>query len=161
MADNYLERKMEEYRSGRLQAGSRHASARAAHGGLTLEYHDINLLVVAPVITETVDSLVAQGVKAGCRVALLSDDRKGGTALAQRAGTRFYPGLPLSKVTDDILGRWGSLDVILHTEDIPDIAEMSPRIIRLADHDAPAHVVARYYLFLAHPDNEFLTNLPT
>lgn len=79
MADNYLEKKMEEYRGGtRRVFKDRRKKSRAVFvkDGLSDEGRRL------------IASLVAEG---DCRVAFAAYDSKEGTRLAQSTGSRFYP----------------------------------------------------------------------
>ncbi|MDE5785756.1 MAG: hypothetical protein K2H98_04410 [Duncaniella sp.] len=109
MADNYLEKKMEEHRS-RMAAG---ASRRRRHVPVTgagpLVFPERRILVSGegyPWLNEMVTALRA----AGHRVAFMDP---AGNALAQATGARCYPWTSdrLADAESDILKHWGGLDI--------------------------------------------------
>ena len=111
MADNYLENRMEEYRSGRLASRSRSTQAMRAPrraDTLTLRYDPMTALILADALTPVVAETVAAFTAVGCRVAFTCADVKEGNALAQRSGARYYPAtFTPGAIADDIAARWG------------------------------------------------------
>ncbi len=111
MADNYLEKRMEEYRSGRLAVRSRTSSSMRAprrNDSLTLRYEPMTVAVIAdvmhPVVAETIGAFTA----VGCRVAFMAADVREGNAVAQRTGARYYPAaLGLEGMLADMTAHWG------------------------------------------------------
>lgn len=89
MADNYLERAMEDYRNGvtaeRLKKKAHSAGAKKRKAA-----EDKRVLIV---IGETAGGgeFVRQYCAAGARVAFICGDDRGGSRLAQESGSRFYP----------------------------------------------------------------------
>lgn len=122
MADNYLERKMEEYRSGKLSGKS-----TPRHRGNTLipaTGYDVKLIGSQRVLVvgDCNDGVGLEILKMyrslGCKVAFCDVDSKQGTAMAQKLGCRFYPvdvASPgkLDWVKGDLQKQWGGIDVIL------------------------------------------------
>lgn len=169
MADNYLENRMEEYRSGRLASRSRSTQAMRAPrraDTLTLRYDPMTALILADTLTPVVAETVAAFTAVGARVAFTCADVKEGNALAQRSGARFYPAtFTPDAIADDIVARWGGRPDVAVTFDGIAVHEAdstpapSTRIIDAACYataSAPARNVARHLLYLAHPDNSFL-----
>lgn len=169
MADNYLENRMEAYRSGRLASHSRtSASMRAPRklNQLTLTYPPMSAFIAAC----SVDPLVSQTVRAftavGCKVAFTTAEDAGeATLLAQSTGSRYYPGkLSLDDIIADISGRWGAPDVVLTFVALSDISNGLPASVRVIDaahlstryEQASPSVLARHLLYISHPDNAFL-----
>lgn len=119
MADNYLERKMEEYRSGNL--GRR--TARNV-GGSTLPKGKIavdfppRIVIVVGECDAVSHGVVSRFVSAGCKTAFCSNEPKDGAALSQAFGARFYP---VKKLDEDSLGEvlcdlkqhWGRPDTLI------------------------------------------------
>lgn len=169
MADNYLENRMEEYRSGRLATRSRTTmsmrSPRRADT-LTLRYTPMPVMIIAGSLTPVVAETVAAFTAVGCRVAFTCTDAKEGNALAQRTGARYYPAsFTPQGIADDIAGRWGAPEVTVTFDGIsvPGVdgtPAAAMRIIdatRYATASAPARNIARHILYLAHPDNAWLS----
>lgn len=141
MADNYLEKRMEEYRAGKLAPKSqRHAAGAAVRkpGDLTLSFPQMNALVLAD------DAGWAGAVcrafrKADFRVAFCLTDSRNGNRIAQTSGCRFYPhdpsdSLRLCVTLDDLVERWGGIDVVvdlrgLGQDDYDDAVRIAPLLL--------------------------------
>ena len=158
MADNYLERRMEEYRSGRLATHSKSTPGmRQPRKGceLVLTFPPMNVVVIGR--SDTIVTLLADVVSAftrvGSRVAFTSCDVKRSTALAQSSGARYYPpAFTPESMISDITERWGGSDVIVDLRGIEDPEEGQ------ADASGPDSAsVARHILYLSPPDNPWLS----
>lgn len=88
MADNYLERKMEELRSGRLSAPGR-SSAPSRKGLAQFPFPEKRVLVVGGANGVGL-SIVKEYLRAGCRVAVFDSDKEKGDELALKDGIRFH-----------------------------------------------------------------------
>lgn len=169
MADNYLENRMEEYRSGRLAARSRSTSAMRAPrraDALTLHYSPMPVVILADSLTSVVAETVCAFTAVGCRVAFTASDAKEGNAVAQRAGARYYPASfsPEAILSDfsTHCGRHPEVIVTFLPSPLSIALDADTRLI-----NAPRHLpqatsssdfshFARHLLYLAHPDNAFL-----
>ena len=106
MADNYLERKMDEYRSGKRAGAPRRLTPTGQKAGtVTLPIERLEVFVTSPDST-----LIAAFANTGCRVSFCSEDRREGMRIAERTGARFYPypadeALRLSETPDVIAER--------------------------------------------------------
>ncbi|MDE7125024.1 MAG: SDR family oxidoreductase [Muribaculaceae bacterium] len=121
MADNYLEKRMEEYRAGKLAARKsvlRVGPAGRPSGELTVRYPRLRVF-----ITGGASGLGAAMVRAfrkiDCKVAFIDIDHVRGNALAQAHGARFYSGDVcdvgrLDSVADDLFNAWGDIDVLIN-----------------------------------------------
>lgn len=169
MADNYLENRMEAYRSGRLATHNRtSASMRAPRkqNRLILTYPPMTVFIVAHSIDPMVAGTVAAFTGIGCKVAFTTADDAGeSTLLAQRTGARYYPGkLSIDDIIADISGHWGAPDVVLIFAALLDISDRLPESVRVIDavdtciryEGTDPAVLARHLLYLSHPDNAFL-----
>lgn len=159
MADNYLEKRMDDYRSGRLAPGRRRSSPggnRANPGNLCINYPDMSLLVVSGQMSELASEIVRMGIAAGIRVAVMSDNRQAASTLAQQAGARMYLSSSTVGVNTDLIRHWGGVDVILDENGVFPPSD-DYRLIPLRHMDAPLAPLARLYLFMSHPDNTFFT----
>ncbi|MCM1137345.1 MAG: SDR family oxidoreductase [Duncaniella sp.] len=122
MADNYLERKMEDYRSGKLAL-----KANSRHRGSTLipaTGYDVELIGAQRVLVVG-DCKAGVGLEMlkmyrsyGCKVAFCDTDSKQGAIVGQKHGCRFYPvdvAQPgnLDRVKSDLNKQWGGLDVTI------------------------------------------------
>ncbi len=150
MADNYLEKKMEEHLSRQSATPRRSHATKSTFSFFPCR----NILVVAQGEeweTEAVTMLRA----AGHRVALLNPT---GMALAQATGSRCYPFSRerLSDAVTDIRSRWGSLDIIVKAS--PDntisIVNLLDGITATVDAAQPSAV-----LLLTHPSARSIRDL--
>lgn len=120
MADNYLEKRMEDYRAGRLAPKSRvvvHAAAKRNPGDFVVEFPPMRILVIGGALP-LVTALVKKFRKIDSQVALCHVDTHTLTPLAQKEGCRYYPFDPTdetkrSRVVDDLSARWGGVDVVI------------------------------------------------
>lgn len=165
MADNYLEKRMEDYARGRSAAPSRRPGARP--GWLSVRCPALTALVVGADCPGGPE-VVATFVQAGCRVMFTASDAKNGAALAQKCGGRFYPCGPAGALAD-MERRSESADVTVVCGRLPGAGEVVagksvavvPEVPAAADGSAPAATVviagadmaqaARVCLMVAHP----------
>lgn len=117
MADNYLERRMEEYRSARHTLPKKTIAARRPNE-LRVEFPPLRA-----VVTGGAHGIGRACVKAlrevDCMVAFCDTDSKSGSITAQKLGARFYPVDVRNRETfktflGDVTGRWGDIDVVVN-----------------------------------------------
>lgn len=143
MADNYLERKMEEH--GRPAPRRCNADARLAMAYGCEALCHLRVFIVSEDY-DMVDATVRVFRAAGCRTAFtaVGDARRHGTALAQRCGARCYPCVrgdaqTYSRAVADLRYHWGGVDVIVADSgaDLPaDLADCQ----RIDPSEAPAYL---------------------
>lgn len=100
MADNYLEKKMEEHRSGgapRYRRQLTPSGGRVGEYTLKFDYRRIFIAVDSPSLAE---ALVAEFKKTGASVAFTLSDAAKGSLIAQKTGGRFYPSETLTAEGD-------------------------------------------------------------
>lgn len=153
MADNYLEKRMEEYRAGKLAPKITRTAAAPQRkpGEVTVAFPPMNALVLCgdAVLTQTVCGAFR---KADMRVAFCMADSLEGTRIAQTTGSRFYPYavddvVKLGSAMDDLAGRWGGVDVI---------ADL--RGVSAADFGEAASEMASLLLLHSHPAFSFVAS---
>lgn len=120
MADNYLEKRMDDYRSGRLSPS--HRNQKLTPGGkpsgmvgFQLEVSRVFVAMECPQLREAISRGFAD---AGCRVAFCGTDRAAGTKEAQRFGMMFCPVDRLDADTADrmialVSERWHGVDLVV------------------------------------------------
>ncbi len=93
MADNYLEKKMEEHRRGAAPAHPRTLGPLGVPRGSVCLPLDVRTVFIAPceADAEVAAELVRTFGEAGCAVGFALKDIKEGRALAQATSTRHYP----------------------------------------------------------------------
>ncbi len=108
MADNYLEKRMDDLRKGRLaiKHGIPGIRPRARRVAIVGRCNDVVL------------SKIKEFRREGCRVALLDDDAKSGKSLAYHHGIRFHRVDPedepaITSEIEALLATWRGLDVIV------------------------------------------------
>lgn len=113
MADNYLEKKLEDYRNGRLQSGV-NSTYRKPNSQITPRAY------VAGGCSEAGRSVIAKLRSYGWKVAFCDDNEKAGRDLAQTTGSQFHPIVELTesaieKSLQTVVDRWGGVDYIILT----------------------------------------------
>jgi hypothetical protein len=131
MADNFLERRMEELRQqkhGAYAPNSRQKAARsnATHRGVL---YDKRVFVTGG--AHGIGRAMVKAFRdAGCRVAFCDNDNRLGSETAQSLGARFYPldvtdtkalQNAMMQITDD----WGDIDIIINNVGISDFKPLT------------------------------------
>ncbi|MCM1451377.1 MAG: hypothetical protein NC102_03905 [Clostridium sp.] len=114
MADNYLERKMEEHRKGGAPSFRRKLTPTGQRPGkVIIDFPPFNAFV-SNVASECGAAVVKALCDAGCRVAFSHLDEKAGSALAQRCGAQFHPGnLTFAQSMERLRKSWGKVDITI------------------------------------------------
>lgn len=155
MADNYLERRMEDYRSGR--GGSRRLHASSRSGRLSLPYPHQYVLVLGG-DTPAGRAVLEAFSHSGATVAFTAS--ADGAALAQRTGARYYP-MTAAEAAADMAARGEGPDVVIVCDGSAPLSEIGHLIV-ITEHpaDIPGAIViagtdlaqaARIALMAAHP----------
>lgn len=155
MADNYLERRMEDYRSGR--GGSRRLHASSRSGRLSLPYPHQYVLVLGG-DTPAGRAVLEAFSHSGATVAFTAS--ADGAALAQRTGARYYP-MTAAEAAADMAARGEGPDVVIVCDGSAPLSEIGHLIV-IPEHpsDIPGSIViagtdlaqaARIALMAAHP----------
>lgn len=116
MADNYLEKRMEELRSGKTTA-PRAASAGIRKGILQFPLPEKRVLVTGGAHAPGL-AIAREFIRAGCRVAIFDPDTDAGHTLALNEGIRYHPAdLSDSSATADafraLLKAWRDVDIVV------------------------------------------------
>lgn len=122
MADNYLEKRMEDYRAGRPQRSLSHTRKT----GATLTFPAVRIAVLGVASAESIEA-VGQLVRTGCRVAFTIIGGVNGSQTAQSTGGRFYPcdaRAMLASLTDE--GDAPAVIVVAHADAV--IPELEPGV---------------------------------
>lgn len=115
MADNYLERKMEEHaRSGAAPALRRSASPQA--GKAVFNFPPRRILIAGD--DDTARAVAETFVRTGSKVAVMSAEKERGSALADSLGLRLCSALPdlCQKNIGALLETWRGLDILIVTD---------------------------------------------
>lgn len=131
MADNYLERKMEDYR--RSSVTTRHSCSptlyRQPKGTIAIPFEP-KCIMIAGTGSDLDEKIIIQMRSAGCRVAFTCADIVRGRTLAQSTGAQHHPvdihsPGALEKVILSATSKWGKIDTIIFTEP----SDILPRIL--------------------------------
>lgn len=106
MADNYLEKRMDDYARGRL------GSKGAAAGRRYIKYPHLQVLIADCDTLECGVAIVKMLVDAGCTVCITAADKKNGTEISRSCGARFYP-MDYNGIAQDISRRGEKVDAIV------------------------------------------------
>ncbi len=136
MADNYLERKMEEYHSGKLTPTRRSGvtSPRHLSGAISLTLA-ARCIVVATRCAATTAAVVRAFRRGDCKVSFSDSDLRRGTRLAQDSGARYYGDRDIAAIAADMHSRGESIDMLIcDSEAVSDAmaADTSAHIVALA-----------------------------
>lgn len=153
MADNYLERKMEEHRAGGTAPRRRTSPvAGRRQGELTVKFPQRRVLVTGG--AKGIGSAVVETFrKADCTVDFIDIDRKEGQLTAQRTGARFIPAdvadpVQLNRALDLVLESRGDIDVVVSNAGVADFRPLADLDWEAFDHLLhvnlrPAVIIAR------------------
>lgn len=140
MADNYLEKKMEEHRqrSGAALQPHRHVAASSRPGTVSLKLAALRILV-SEVSDDTTAAIVGRLREAGCKVAFGCRDNRCGAELAQKTGSRFYPSNFVGNIAEDLCKVWDGVDMmVIAGTSLPDDIDID-RVVLVGDlSDAPS-----------------------
>lgn len=130
MADNYLERKMEEYRSGKSQQRTVKRTPRGAKPGtINIKFPSRRVFVTGG--AKGIGRAIVESFRnADCRVAFCDTDSKAGAATAQVTGAQFYPvdvtdANALDACVERIIKAWGDIDVIVNNVGVGNFAPLT------------------------------------
>ena len=152
MADNYLERKMEEHRSGRPAAKHKSPSfATQRKGYISVKFPPRRVFITGGAVgigREIVRAFRA----ADCQVAFCDIDLKQGTATSQETGARFYhvdvsDTTALAVAFNDLIKHWGDVDIIVNNVGVCEFKPISET--SLDDFDGKMAVNLRPVFLLA------------
>lgn len=128
MADNWLERRMDDYRAGRL-ASPRHKQTRPAapSDSQTAPLAGARIFIRCRSVTASpaATALVRLLASTGCKVAFTDTDSAAGNSLARATGTQCHPidiadEVALKRSLELVNRRWGGIDFTVSQEDIPE-----------------------------------------
>lgn len=162
MADNYLERKMEEHRSRPAPGRQCSSSSRpAAPGRPVIDYPSMRVLITAG-HTPAGLAAIRQFRALQCRVAFTAPTPSTGATIAQQHGAMYIPGTP-AQALSFLSERQDTPTVIIHLDDTP-VDIDTPGILTLAPHPSATldpEPLARLLAFASHPSNHsLLPHLP-
>lgn len=120
MADNYLEKKMEELRSGRLAStGAPRSAAPLPADALVMRYPKLRVLLADNGLTPLGQAMVKAFSAVGCRVAFFATEPDEAKRFQQQTGARCYTlrapmeEAEVKSALTDLLRNWRDVDVVV------------------------------------------------
>lgn len=152
MADNYLERRMDDLRSGRLKPSLAASSAAPRKGVIQFPFPQRRVLVTGG--ANGIGREVAlQFLKAGCKVAIFDIDRQRGEAMAHDHGARFInvdlrDEKALETGMKNLFDAWNDIDIVVNNAGISEFRPLTEDGVGhfdnvLATNLRPAYIIAR------------------
>ena len=118
MADNYLERKMEDFRRGKsVTAPKTAAGPRKGYIQFPFPPRKVMIAGIAP---QSALPIIREFSKPGCKVAYISTDKNTGDLFARNEGVRFhwlhnYDAISIEQAFHDTVKAWREIDIIICT----------------------------------------------
>lgn len=136
MADNYLEKRMEDLRSGKLNTSGykqKHTTGTPKAGYLSIPFPERRVLIVGS-CGEIGEAIASAFRKAGCKTALFDADKTTGERLAHDIGIRFHntdtgSSEDLQKSLGNLLNAWHDIDITVCIIDDKATADEMTRIL--------------------------------
>ena len=156
MADNYLERRMDEYRRSQQGAATRraamHTSPMLKPGQAIIEYPPMRILVT-DIETPAAQAVINALRHVNCRVAITGPDSTLGNRLSQKSGAQYHPDGPQAAI--ERLAKAGDPGTLAGTfsTEVPDVPTLKPPHEVL---DAGPQATAAWVLYAAHPTSSHL-----
>lgn len=155
MADNYLERKMEDLRSGRLGNDIRKAASPGPRKGVIQVAFPPRRVLVTGGCNGIGRAVARAFLKAGCKVAVMDCDKAAGEAMAAAEGIRFYhtdlaDTAAIEKGMENLFSAWKDLDIVVNNAGISRFIPLTEGTADDFDHILavnlrPAYVIARLW----------------
>lgn len=114
MADNYLERKMEDLRSGKVAREYRSGGFGGRRTGMHFTFHPRRVLIASK--NHKIDRLTDIYIKADCKVAVMTDNQDNIEKLINNSGVRLYP--YDTNYLIGLLKAWRDFDIVIADSDI-------------------------------------------
>lgn len=141
MADNYLEKRMDDYR--RSRTGARVAVTARPRNSFVARMPAVRVLMLctdpAGFPLRSVASVLSP---CGVRVAFMAGDRGEGTDIAQSSGALYLPLHSISDALAELKARWGGIDMVIADTNYAGLyaghSDGETRIVVISDSDCRA-----------------------
>lgn len=150
MADNYLEKKMEDLRLGKTSHTRRTFAKPASGGKICFEFPPRRVLVTGG--ANGIGEAIADAfIKASCKVAVFDTDCNKGTAMARNRGIRFSEvdiSVPeqLEKAFADLIEVWRDVDIIINNAGVSSFKPLTEGNLHDFDHIINTNLRPAYLL---------------
>lgn len=139
MADNYLEKKMEEHRSGKNNKPVKRCTPTGTKPGtINVKFPQRRVFVTGG--AKGIGRAIVEAFRrADCKVAFCDIDTKAGTATAQATGSQFHPidvsdVDALEKCMTRIIEAWGDIDVVVNNVGIGNFKPLTEMTVEEFDY---------------------------
>lgn len=118
MADNYLEKRMADYRSGRSALSVRKVSLGPSAGRFAVKIPSVRILAIGDIMG-SLEKTVTLLSQCGCKVAFAAEGNVENQKFSQRTGTLLVPVAEdmsdaiKERIYEEMSDRWGGVDVVL------------------------------------------------
>lgn len=135
MADNYLEKKFEEYAAAKAGRRAPHRMSPAGNRQGVVEFKFPRRRVVVAV--PDADAVIEAFCNAGCQVAFCGTDIDGGQAYAEAVGAQFNPvnefcAETLCRAMSRVMKAWRDIEIVICTADMAPAITSHWRTLRSA-----------------------------
>lgn len=124
MADNYLEKKMEELRSGRYSAVGCTTRAGSRRKALSYPCRELRVLI-AGTHRKYLKQYAGPFMNLGCRISIISPTDRDDTDLGKDSGIRYYRAGTSEEVRESLMSlikAWRDIDVVVVLDSLPGLA---------------------------------------
>lgn len=121
MADNYIERKMEDLRAGKLNIGSAVKTSGKGKNCVSFPMPQRRVLIIEG-STPPARTIAGCFVKAGGKVAILDQDSETGAFMAKNEGIRFIPATADMETSikvsfENLYAAWRGVDIVVSSSE--------------------------------------------
>ena len=119
MADNYLEKKMEDLRLGKGgPSAPRRRQAAPSAGKVSFDFPPRRVLITGN-FNDTTERIIEAYRKVGCRIAVFSSDTERGAGMAHDSGIRFHAcdidnPSEVERNFTDLMKAWRDIDILIN-----------------------------------------------
>lgn len=119
MADNYLEKKMEELHSGKYFVKSKNSTLPTYAGKAVFDF-PVRRVIIVGNHEGYGETAALRFLKIGCKVAFFDNDKENGNKLAHDNGVRYHEvdisdSYSVKKSFSDLLKAWRDVDIVIMT----------------------------------------------
>lgn len=163
MADNYLEKRMDDYRRGAKTYRPKLTPTGHKVGEVTLRFTPKRILVTMP-LSPITEAVIREFTAVGCKVAFFSEDKKEGNKMAQSTGSRCFPVRiqdtgRVSEAVDALVHDWGDIDILIAGSDCKSPYGCDPSDVPLSESVFDLLPPDRFYKSLQYTFLPFYTVL--
>ncbi len=158
MADNYLERRMEEHLRRQAAPGSPASRRQGLRAGEVAVRYPAVRVVVAGGCSEAGQALIRAFRSLGCRVAFTDPDARAATRLAQAEGAQYHPGADPRTVASRLVAAGDQPRAIISPADRL-ITFASGATVAIPDGCRQSADIAAFCCYAIHPSAAWMSDI--